>query len=76
MNDIERKLARANGTQDRLYSARVVELIRLKYNINEELALLRQRDTKPEEFAEYNDYVEECKAQAKAEIMEGGEDNR
>ena len=68
MNDIERKLARANGTQDRLYSARVVELIRAKYNMNEELALLRQRDYKPDEFEEYNSYVEMCKTQAKIEI--------
>lgn len=30
----------------------------------EELAIL-QRDTKPEEFAEYNEYVEQCKEQVK-----------
>jgi hypothetical protein len=28
---------------------------------------LRQRDTKPEEFAEYNEYVEKCKAEVKSE---------
>lgn len=28
-------------------------------------ALLRQRDTKPEEFEEYNAYAEECKKRAK-----------
>lgn len=47
------------------YEERVVELIRLRYDINSELAILRQRDTKPEEFAEYNAYCEECKIQAK-----------
>ena len=36
-----------------------------KYNVNQELAILRQRDTKPEEFAEYNEYVEKCKRQVK-----------
>ena len=34
----------------------------------EELAILRQRDTKPEEFAEYNEYVEQCKEQVKNEL--------
>ena len=47
------------------YAERVVELIRQKYTINDELAILRQRDTKPEEFAEYNAFVEECKRKAK-----------
>ena len=50
------------------YEERVVELIRLRYDINSELAILRQRDSKPEEFAEYNTYCEECKLQAKEEI--------
>ena len=47
------------------YENRIVTLIRKKYNINQELAILRQRDTKPEEFAEYHKYVEQCKAQVK-----------
>ena len=50
------------------YEERVVELIRLRYDINSELAILRQRDSKPEEFAEYNAYCEECKQQAKEEV--------
>lgn len=50
------------------YEERVVELIRLRYDINSELAILRQRDSKPEEFAEYNAYCEECKIQAKEEV--------
>lgn len=47
------------------YEKKIVALIRKKYNINQELAILRQRDTKPEEFAEYHKYVEQCKAQVK-----------
>ena len=43
------------------YENKIVSLIRKKYNINQELAILRQRDTKAEEFAEYNAYVEQCK---------------
>ena len=50
------------------YENKIVTLIRKKYNTNQELAILRQRDTKPEEFAEYHKYVEQCKAQVKNEI--------
>ena len=49
------------------YEKKIVSLIRKKYNINQELTILRQRDTKPEEFAEYHKYVEQCKAQVKNE---------
>ena len=47
------------------YENKIVSLIRKKYNINQELAILRQRDTIPEEFAEYHKYVEQCKVQVK-----------
>jgi hypothetical protein len=45
------------------YEQRVVNRIRKVYSIDDELAILRQRDTKPEEFAEYNAFVEKVKAQ-------------
>lgn len=45
--------------------ARVVREIRKKYSINDELAILRQRDSKPQEFEEYNTYVEQCKSKFK-----------
>ena len=47
------------------YSAIVEEFVRERYTINEELSIQRQRDTKTEEFAEYNTFVESCKARAK-----------
>lgn len=47
------------------YVNKIVSLIRKKYSINQELAILRQRDAKPQEFAEYNEYVEQCKEQVK-----------
>ena len=50
------------------YENKIVALIRKKYNVNQELAILRQRDTKPQEFAEYNEYVEQCKEQVKNEL--------
>ena len=68
MTDIEKQLAKANGTLDALYVDRIVELIRKRYSQNSEFAILRQRDAKPIEFAEYNMFVEECKAQAKREV--------
>lgn len=52
----------------RSYSEKVVSLIREKYSLDEELAIQRQRDTKPEEFQEYFNYCEECKAKAKEEL--------
>ena len=52
----------------KMYENLVDKLIRQKYSLSNELAILRQRDTKVEEFAAYNTYVEDCKAKAKAEI--------
>lgn len=50
------------------YEAEVVRLIRARYDINAELAILRQRDTKADEFAEYNAFAEQCKVQAKERL--------
>ena len=51
------------------YEERVEQLIRARYSLNEELAIQRQRETKPEEFEEYFDYCEECKTKSKIEIL-------
>ena len=48
------------------YEQRVVNRIRAVYSIDDELAILRQRDTKPLEFAEYNAFVEKVKAEERA----------
>ena len=66
-------LARKNKTIDsasweQLYKAKIVRRIRAKYSLCDEIAIIRQRDEKPEEYALYNAYVEECKATVK-EIM-------
>lgn len=50
------------------YDELVDSKIRARYTVSQEFAILRQRDTKPEEFAEYNAYCEQCKAEAKAEL--------
>ncbi len=47
------------------YAEEVERLIRQRYTTGEELAILRQRDTKPEGFADYYAYAEQCKQQAK-----------
>ena len=48
------------------YEQRVVNRIRERYSVDDELAILRQRDTKPEEFAEYNAFVEKIKDEERA----------
>ena len=47
------------------YGFEVDRLIRQRYDISQELAVQRQRDEKPDEFAEYNDYCEWCKSEIK-----------
>ena len=49
------------------YEERVVELIREKYSIDDEIAILRQKDTKQEEYQAWYNYCESCKAQAKGD---------
>lgn len=68
MKQNEIKLAKLNGTQELHYPRLVTEKIRERYTIDEELAILRQRDEKPEEFAEYNAYAEQCKRDARMEL--------
>lgn len=66
--NIELYNKRKESEKSKIYEHLVVSKIRERYTIDQELAVLRQRDTKPEEFAEYNTYVEQCKANAKREI--------
>ena len=66
--NIEKYNARKQKQDNEEYENKVVALIRQKYNVNQELAILRQRDTKPEEWNIYNEYVESCKRQVKEEL--------
>ena len=50
------------------YEELVVQKIRERYTVDDELALLRQRESKPDEFEEYFNYVEQCKVEARKEI--------
>ena len=49
------------------YKDRVVNKIREVYSIDDEIAIIRQRNIKPEEFRAYNDFVEAVKAKEKIE---------
>ena len=51
------------------YEQRVQQIIRERYSVADELAILRQRDTKPDEFAAYFEYAEECKTQAEKQMQ-------
>jgi hypothetical protein len=67
------KLAKKNREVDleaweRLYESEIIRKIRKKYTVDQELAILRQRDTKHDEFEAYNAYVEECKAEVRREL--------
>lgn len=50
---------------ENLYEKIVVELIRQRYSIDDELAIIRQRETKSNEFNDYFNYCEECKLKVK-----------
>ena len=75
-NWTERDMTEAEITREReeqenlakVYAERVSELIRLRYSIDDELALSRQRETKKQEFEKYFAYCEECKTRAKKEL--------
>jgi hypothetical protein len=42
--------------------------IRKRYSVSQEFSILRQKDEKPDEYAEYFSYCEECKSFVKAKI--------
>lgn len=47
------------------YKESIISAIREKYSVDDEIAILRQRDTKPEEFEEYFKFVEDVKENLK-----------
>ena len=69
MGALERIIEKSGRTEE-LYAARVSAMIRERYSVDAELAILRQRDGKPEEFAAYNAFAEDCKARVRASLGE------
>ena len=55
-------------SKEEKYQRLVVSMIRKRYSIDDELAILRQRDEKQSEYQEYFNYCEECKSKAKQEL--------
>lgn len=55
------------------YGNQVNDLIRRRYSLSEELAILRQKEEKPDEYRAYFAFCEECKAKAKAEVGQNKE---
>lgn len=43
------------------YEKKISALVREKYSIDDEMSVLRQRETKAAEFTAYFEYVESCK---------------
>ena len=50
------------------YGEAVNAKIRERYSESQEFAILRQRDDKPEEYAEYYAFCESCKAAVKEKV--------
>lgn len=64
--------ARQNAERERWlnvnYDEAVDNEIRKRYSVSQEFAILRQRDDKPDEYATYFAYCEECKAYVKEQM--------
>ena len=58
-------LAKRAGLQRDLYPDLIVYFIRQRYTMDDEFALERQKDRKPTEYMEYDNYCESAKAYAK-----------
>lgn len=55
--------------KDITYNEAVELLIRQKYSLSDELAILRQQEEKVSEYNEYYDYAEQCKVDARDFIV-------
>lgn len=49
----------------------IAAVINAKYSVNDQLAILRQRDTKPEEYQEFFNFAEQVKASVTASRAAG-----
>lgn len=55
---------------ERIKDLRIQRMIRTRYSFNAELAILRQRDTKPEEFNTYFAFCEDCKSKVAEQMAQ------
>lgn len=69
-NSIKNELSKANGMLKKRREDLIRERIRQRYDLEDELKIQRRRDTHPEEFEEYNSYVEAVIAETDMEMRE------
>lgn len=75
IDKVKYQIHKASGTLERYKSHLVGALIGQKYDINDQIGLLRQQYTKPEEFVAFNEFANDCVATVNkwfAEIEQGG----
>lgn len=66
--DIQVFIPYTDEEKQKVYKQRVIAYIRKKYDIDDEIALTNDKDSKPQEYAEYQTYREACKSLAKKEL--------
>lgn len=64
----EYEQAKANGKAEQLRGDIISKRISVKYPLSAQIALLMDKDTKTEEFAEYQAFRESVKAEVDAEL--------
>lgn len=66
----EESIIKTNNEEMKLNRNEMIALvINSKYSINDQIALLRQKDTKPEEWEAFNAFAEEIKAKVTLEYI-------
>ena len=68
--DRQIKLAYKNGVLETIKNSMIEEEISKKYSIGSQIAIIRQKDIKPEEFNEFYTYTESCKTKVKDFLTE------
>ena len=66
--DKQIKLAYKNGLLADIKNNMIEAEIAKEYSIGSQIAILRQVETKPEEYAEFTTYAEECKQRVKEKL--------
>lgn len=53
---------------ERQYKELVAQKVHARYSYDDEIAILRQKDAKPQDYKTYYDFVEACKEEAREEL--------
>ena len=60
IDKVKYEIHKASGTLDRYKGDLVGALIGQKYSINDQISLIRQQDTKSDEYLVFNSFANEC----------------